>query len=160
MEKILRNIENFLIVIVFENKGLYKTVGYKCMLYFTKHFKKRKKSTVQPSTQTQFMDTLVLPGATKFLYYLLRRIWGKLLPPANEVWGTVLLSQVFVCPWGVCIQGGLHPGASAPGVGSASRGVGQTPIRYYMIRILLECILVLFHSGKKLIQPRQMKNYT
>ena len=58
-----------------------------------------------------------------------------LLPPANEVWGKVIFSQVFVCPQGVgfstcitgymtrgpassgvlplagvCIQGGLHPG--------------------------------------------------
>ena len=36
----------------------------------------------------------------------------QLLPPANEVWGKVMFSQVFVCPqWGrgVCIQWG-QPG--------------------------------------------------
>ena len=43
-----------------------------------------------------------------------------LLPPANEVWGKVMFSQVFVCPGGLCPsmhhrshdQGGLCPGVS------------------------------------------------
>ena len=25
------------------------------------------------------------------------------LPPANEVWGKVIFSQVFVCPWGISV---------------------------------------------------------
>ena len=33
----------------------------------------------------------------------------KFLPPANEVWGMVMFSQVFICPWGggfpACITG-------------------------------------------------------
>ena len=63
-----------------------------------------------------------------------------ILPPANEVWGKLMFSHVFVCPWGVgfpvcitghvirrvciqgvCLQGGLHSGGSASR-GSASRG--------------------------------------
>ena len=47
----------------------------------------------------------------------------QLLPPANEVWGKVMLSQVFVCPqWGkgVCL-GDRYPGG-LPGRGSAYMG--------------------------------------
>ena len=47
-----------------------------------------------------------------------------LLPPANEVWGKVMFSQVFVCPQGegfgfpARITGGigLHPGGGGPDV--------------------------------------------
>ena len=69
--------------------------------------------------------------------------------------------------WGVCLQGGLHPGkgglhprgrgSASRGEGSASgRGVGQTSppseihgilrntVNKRAIRILLECILVLY----------------
>ena len=47
----------------------------------------------------------------------------QLLSPANEVWGKVMLSQVFVCPqWGkgVCL-GDRYPGG-LPGRGSAYMG--------------------------------------
>ena len=57
----------------------------------------------------------------------------QLLQPANEVWGKVMFSRVFVCPRGEGGYfpsmhnrshdqggGGLHPG----GGGSASRGSG------------------------------------
>ena len=58
-------------------------------------------------------------------------VTDTLLPPANEVLGKVIFSQVFVCPQGggVCVvdqpgsslPGGLHPGVSASRGGSASR---------------------------------------
>ena len=86
----------------------------------------------------------------------------RFLPPANDVWGKVIFSQVClipsvhgggVCIQGVCIQGGLHlrglhlggsasrgsaSGGSASG-GSASSGVciwgvGRTPLGYYGIQ--------------------------
>ena len=80
------------------------------------------------------------------------RVWtnptsASILPPANEVWGKVIFSQVFVCVWGGDVwlpsihhrshdQEGLHPGGGSaakggglhPG-GYACKGVGQTPIR-------------------------------
>ena len=64
-------------------------------------------------------------------------VTDTLLPPANEVWGKVMFSQVFV-HWGrglpsgsaweqsACVvypggAGGLHPGVSASRGGSASK---------------------------------------
>ena len=36
------------------------------------------------------------------------------LPPANEVWGKVMFSQVFICPQGVCLRGVIHPRRLVP----------------------------------------------
>ena len=64
------------------------------------------------------------------------------LPPANEIWGKVMFSQVFVCPqgvsvpacitddmtrWGVSVQGGLCPGRVSVQVGSMPGGGGLYP---------------------------------
>ena len=64
---------------------------------------------------------------------------SRLLPPANEVWGKVMLSQVFVCPQGgVCIQGGsasrviCTQGVCMGGLHPGGRQI--LPIGYYGIR--------------------------
>ena len=74
-------------------------------------------------------------------------IGQNLLLPANEVWGKVMFSQVFLCLQGVgfsaCITGHMTGG-------SASGGVGQTPpprdtwdtVNKRAERIQLEYILV------------------
>ena len=63
------------------------------------------------------------------------------LPPANEVWGKVMFSHVFVCPqgWGfgflACITGHMtrEDGGSASR-GAYHQGVGRPPI-HAMLRI-------------------------
>ena len=85
-----------------------------------------------------------------------------------QVWGKVIFSQVRVIPsvhWagggrvgflpsmhhrshdqrGVCIQEGLHPGGSASGegLGRPPRAL-QNTVNKRTVRILLECILVVF----------------
>ena len=78
---------------------------------------------------------------------------GVILPPTNEVSGKVIFSQTSPSDWlpsmdhrshdwGSCLQGRLPPGGLVPtgeeglhqgesaSRGSASRGVGQTPLRY------------------------------
>ena len=51
----------------------------------------------------------------------------KFLPPANEVWGKVMFSQVFVCPreggWLPRIRSYMTRGHLPPPGGSASEGV-------------------------------------
>ena len=67
------------------------------------------------------------------------------VPPggsASRGWGLHLEGVCIlggVCIWGLCLQGewGLHPGVGGHpggGRGSASRGVGQTPMGYYGLR--------------------------
>ena len=78
--------------------------------------------------------------------------------PANEVWGKAMFSQVFVCPLGVCLQGGLHPASiclqgSASGDwdfpqrgfasrGSAYGGLPTVGVGHRGVGILLECFLI------------------
>ena len=79
--------------------------------------------------------------------------WGNLHPggsasggSASRGWGVCILGM------GVCIQGGsVSRGVCIRGWGSASRGVGQTPlwilqhmVNEPMVRILLQCILVVY----------------
>ena len=50
------------------------------------------------------------------------QMWVVLLPPANEVWGKVMFSQVFVCPQGGWLASQHASKVTWPG-GSASGGV-------------------------------------
>ena len=64
-----------------------------------------------------------------------RTQWPEFLPPANEVWGRVMFSQVFVCSRG----GGVGGCIQSPWM--------QTPppeLEKQVVHILLKCFLFFF----------------
>ena len=98
------------------------------------------------------IDRLMVPGRPSSHGWKRKPI--LYLPSANEVWGMLMFSQVFVCPQGegvgfpACITS--HDRGSASRGVYIQRGVGRPPqqalqdmVNKRALHILLECILVI-----------------
>ena len=85
-------------------------------------------------------NIVIIPAVTH-LFVIISQVFVNylLLPPANEVWGKVMFSQVFVCPQGggegLCPsmhhrshdQGGLCPGREVSVLGVSVREIPPPP---------------------------------
>ena len=82
-----------------------------------------------------------------------QRVWYRncvkcfFLQPANEVWGKVMFSQVFVCPHGVASQHASQVTWPASGGGGLLPNMHPPELGKWAVHILVECFLVTVISG-------------